>query len=241
MKKRYQVSNTMLEQTQTKNSEVVQQKVKPLLRGWFHAAAAVGAVALTIALCWQSRGDLPRFYSMLIFGLSMIELYLVSAIYHIIYWTPSRRRIWRALDHANIFILIAGTYTPLCFNVLTGWVRAALLIVIWSLAFIGIVFAVVTLKIHIPRWLNVSLYITMGWVVVLALPAFLSVLPWIAIATFLLGGICYSVGAIIYARRWPDPFPRVLGYHEIFHLLVIAGGIAFAACVWIWALPFPRR
>jgi hemolysin III len=229
----------MAEQTAIKNVEVV-QKVKPLLRGWFHAVAAVGAVIVTIALCWQSRSDLPRFYSMLIFGLSMVELYLVSAIYHIVYWPPAKRRVWRVFDHANIFILIAGTYTPLCFNVLSGWVRTALLIGIWSLAIIGIAFAIVTLKVHIPRWLNATLYIAMGWVAVLAFPAFLAALPGIAVVTLVLGGLCYSVGAVIYARRRPDPFPRILGYHEIFHLLVIAGGAAFAACVWIWALPFPR-
>jgi hemolysin III len=81
----------------------------------------------------------------------------------------------------------------------------------------------------------------MGWVVVLALPAFLAVLPWIAPAMLLLGGVLYTIGAVIYARKKPDPFPRIWGYHEIFHLFVIFGSIAFAACIWLWALPFPRR
>ncbi|HLX40698.1 MAG TPA: hemolysin III family protein, partial [Ktedonobacteraceae bacterium] len=72
-------------------------------------------------------------------------------------------------------------------------------------------------------------------------PAFLAVLPWTAVATLVLGGVLYSFGAVIYARRWPNPFPRILGFHEIFHLFVIAGNVAFAACIWIWALPFPRR
>lgn len=175
---------------------------------------------------------------MLIFGLSMIELYTVSAIYHIITWSAAKRRVLRSIDHANIFILIAGTYTPLCFNVLTGWVRIALLVVIWLLALSGIGISIFAL--NIPRRVTTALYISMGWVVVLALPAFLTILPWTAVATLLLGGVLYTIGAIIYARKKPDPFPIVWGYHEVFHLFVIAGSVAFAACVWIWALPFPR-
>lgn len=217
----------------------VEKITRPLLRGWFHAGAAVGAVALTILLCWLSRGDTPRLISMLIFGLSMIELYTVSATYHIGRWPERTRRVLRSLDHANIFVLIAGTYTPLCFNILDGWLRITILSVIWFLAVLGVAFSVLTLR--LPRWVVASLYIGMGWVVILALPAFLAVLPWTAVATLVLGGLLYTVGAVVYARRWPNPFPRILGFHEIFHLFVIAGSVAFAACIWIWALPFPRR
>ncbi len=213
--------------------------VKPLLRGWFHAVAAVGAVVLTVLLCWQSRGDMPRLISMLVFGLSLLELYTVSATYHIGRWPERTRRVLRSFDHANIFVLIAGTYTPLCFNILDGWLRITILSIIWFLAVLGVAFSVLTLR--MPRRVVASLYIGMGWVVVLALPAFLAVLPWSAVATLVLGGLLYTIGAVIYARRWPNPFPRILGFHEIFHLFVIAGSVAFAAGIWIWALPFPRR
>lgn len=228
------------EHTKNTSNEII-QKVKPLLRGWFHAGAGFAAILITGILCWLSRDDGPRLLSMLIFGLSMVEMYTVSAVYHIITWSPQRRRIWRTVDHANIFVLIAGTYTPLCFNVLEGWVRITLLITIWLLAALGIGFAIFSLKYAAPRWLNASLYVLMGWVVILALPAFLAVLPWTAIATLLLGGILYTIGAIFYAWKRPNPWPRVFGYHEIFHLLVIAGSSAFVVCVWIWALPFPRH
>lgn len=211
---------------------------KPLLRGWSHALAAVGAVALTIALCALSRRDSPRLLSMLIYGLSMIELYTVSALYHVGRWSLSARRRLRALDHSNIFVLIAGTYTPLCFNVLSGWVRVALLVTIWTLAAAGIVVALFATR--IPRWVNTGLYIGMGWVALFALPAFWSRLPWVFVATLLLGGILYTIGAVIYAQRRPNPFPRIFGFHEVFHLFVIAGSIAFAAAIWVWALPFPR-
>ncbi len=230
----------MIQEQQKKETTEIIQKVKPLLRGWFHAGAALAAIIITGILCWLSRSDGPRLLSMLIFGLSMIEMYTVSAVYHIKTWSPGPRRVWRTVDHANIFVLIAGTYTPLCFNVLDGWLRVTLLITVWLLAVLGVGFAISSLKYATPRWLNASLYVIMGWVVVLALPAFLSVLPWTAIATLLLGGVLYTIGAVFYALRRPNPWPRVFGYHEIFHILVIAGSAAFVVCVWIWALPFPR-
>src|SRR6266849_8768789 len=219
-------------QQQTRNLETL-RAIKPLLRGWFHAVAAACAVALTVVLCWLSRGDIPKLISMLLFGLSMIELYTISAIYHIGTWSEPRRRLLRALDHANIFVLIAGTYTPLCFNLLSGWLRPTILIIIWSLAAVGIGLATFTL--HTPRWVTALLYVVMGWVVVLALPAFLAVVPWSTVGLLLLGGILYTIGAIIYALKWPDPLPRVLGFHEVFHLFVIAGSIAFALVIWYWA------
>jgi hemolysin III len=211
---------------------------KPLLRGWFHAIAAVGAVIVTIVLCWMSRSDFPRMISMLIFGMSMIELYAVSSVYHIGNWSAPQRSILRTLDHANIFILIAGTYTPLCCNILSGWFRIAILTLIWLLAFLGVCLSFFTLK--IPRHVLAALYVGMGWVALLAVPSFVTKLPWTALATLALGGVLYTIGAVIYARKRPDPFPRVFGYHEIFHLFVIAGSVAFTACIWIWALPFPR-
>jgi hemolysin III len=208
------------------------------LRGWFHAAAALGAVALTIALCWRSSDDLPRLFSMLIFGLSMIALYTVSAIYNIGHWGGAVGRWLRSLDHANIFLLIAGTYTPICFNVLHGWVRYGLLLTIWLLAVGGVALAVFTVR--VPRWVRTGLYIGMGWVGLLALPALGEALAWEALALLFLGGLFYTVGAVIYGCRRPNPFPRVFGFHEIFHLFVIAGGMAFTASIWFWALPFPR-
>ena len=211
---------------------------KPLMRGWTHGLAAVGAVVLTLALCWQSRNDLPRLISMAIYGLSLCELYTVSALYHIGTWNDARRLKFRALDHANIFLFIAGTYTPLCFNILSGWLRVALLSVIWLLAFTG-VWLMLSQR-HLPRWLGTGLYIGMGWVAIFALPAFLALLPWQAAGLLVLGGLLYTIGGVIYARRWPDPLPRIFGFHEVFHLFTIAAGIAFTAAIWVYALPFPR-
>ena len=211
---------------------------KPLLRGWFHAAAAVAAALFTAVLLAASAADGPRMLSMLVFGLSMIQLYTVSALYHIGRWGDRARRVLRSLDHANIFVLIAGTYTPLCFNVLPGGPRVAGLAAIWLLAGAGVLVSV--FKPDLPRWVLAGLYVVMGWLAVALLPALWSVVSWPPVAVMILGGVLYTMGAVIYARKRPNPFPRVFGFHEIFHLFVIAGNVAFAVVVWVWALPFPR-
>ena len=114
----------------------------------------------------------------------------------------------RALDHANIFVLIAGTYTPLCFNVLEGWPRPTLLTVIWLCAVVGVALATLTLR--APRWLTAALYVGMGWVSVFALPAFVHALSWPPVLVLFGGGVLYTIGAVVYAQRWPNPFPRCL-------------------------------
>lgn len=175
---------------------------------------------------------------MLAYGLSMIELYAVSAVYHLRAWQGRGRGIVRALDHANIFILIAGTYTPFCVNVLSGWLGPTVLVLIWTLAAVGVMCSVLTLA--MPRWATVALYLGMGWVAVVPSPSLVRVLPLTAVGLLVGGGLLYTTGAIIYARRWPDPLPSVFGFHELFHLFVVAGSAAFLATIWIWVVPFPR-
>jgi hemolysin III len=216
----------------------VEWAARPLLRGWLHAAAGVGALVLAVALAWQSRFDPLRLVTFLIFCVSMMELYAVSAVYHIGAWRPRTKRVLRALDHANIFVLIAATYTPLCFNVLSGWTRGILLTAVWLLALAGIV--VTLLLPGLPRRFATGLYVGMGWVALLALPALAAALSWAAIGVLLLGGVLYTIGGVVYARRRPDPFPRVFGFHEVFHLFVVAGSVAFAVIMCVWVLPFPR-
>jgi len=211
---------------------------KPLLRGWFHAGAGVASVIITIIFCAITAHDPPKLVSLLIFGLTMVELYTVSAVYHIGRWSEQPRKVLRSIDHANIFLLIAGTYTPLCFNLLHGWFRVALLVGIWSLAAIGLGLAVYTT--HLPRWLSPLLYVLMGWTALLAMPAFAAATSWALILLLLTGGILYSVGALIYGRRWPNPSPRIFGFHEIFHIFVIAGSIVFVIVMFIWVIPFMR-
>jgi hemolysin III len=168
----------------------------------------------------------------------MAATFAVSATYHLGNWRPGWRRVLRTLDHASIFVLIAGTFTPVAFNVLAGWERPAVLIGIWMLAAAGVMLSFWMLR--LPRWATVALYVAMGWTALVPAASVVRALPPPAIATLVLGGLCYTVGALVFARRWPDPVPHVFGFHEVFHLLVIGGAAAFAGAIWIWVMPFPR-
>src|SRR5260370_18179686 len=167
----------------------VETAARPLLRGWLHAAAGVGALVLAVALAWHSRFDPPRLVTFLIFCVSMMELYGISAMYHIGAWRPRTKRVLRALDHANIFVLIAATYTPLCFNVLSGWTRGILLTAVWLLALAGIV--VPLLLPGLPRRFATGLDVGMGLAAFLALPALAAATSWSAVGVCLLRGDLY--------------------------------------------------
>jgi hemolysin III len=210
------------------------QRSRPLLRGWIHAAAAIAAVVITALFVVASRGQTMR-VSLLIFGLTMVILFTVSAVYHIIDWEPEIRSRLRKVDHANIFLLIAGTYTAVCVNMLTGSLRLNVLLAVWIAGIVG----ALTSWIRIPRARVVSafLYIAMGWIAVVLFPTMIRHLPLAAFAVLLSGGLFYTAGAIIYAARWPDPLPRHFGYHELFHLLTVAGCGSFVAVIWLWVIP----
>lgn len=208
---------------------------KPLLRGWLHAAAACVAALLIVVIIRQTWGHAPRTLALLIFAGSSFELYSVSAIFHIWPWRAPRYYLLRTLDHCSIFVAIAGSYTPLGLALLDGWLRTLLLSAVWLLAVFGIL--VKMFHPHMSRWLSTSLYVGLGWVVALALPAFWTRLPGTAVALLALGGLFYTIGAMVYAWRQPDPFPRVFGFHELFHLLVIAGAVAIGAVICLWIAP----
>ncbi len=207
-------------------------EIKPLLRGWSHALAAVAATVFSILLCLRGRSDLARFSAVAVFSLSTIGLYGVSALYHIGTWPLRVRRRLRMLDHANIYLQIAGTYTPFCVIVLSGWLRLAMLGAIWLSALAGI--AAASRLIRSSAWIKVAVYLGMGWVSVVVSPVLWRELSWTGCSFLALGGVLYSLGACVYAWRRPNPFPRVFGYHEVFHLLVIAGWSIFAWLIWVW-------
>jgi hemolysin III len=198
---------------------------KPLLRGVSHEIAAGVALAGLVALVLLAPGPRAR-VGALVYGLSLVALFSVSALYHRPTWSP-RARLWmRRLDHSAIFLLIAGTFTPLC--LLLGDARArAMLAVVWAGAGLGVLRALVWPK--APRVVATALYLLLGWAVVPLIPAMYRALGGVSLALLAAGGVLYSVGAVIYATRRPDPFPRVFGYHEVFHALVIAAaGLHFA-------------
>src|ERR1700751_703403 len=205
---------------------------RPRLRGVLHQWAFV--VSLVAGLClvlWAE--SLRARVAMAVYALSVAALFGTSALYHRVDWrTIGARRWMRRLDHTMIFVLIAGSYTPFGLLVLHGTVAAAMLITAWSAALAGAVFKLIW--IDVPGWLGAATYISIGWIAVIALPDLLDRLGIGAVAMLMLGGILYSVGGVIYARKRPDPLPRVFGYHELFHLLVIAAAALQYAVVAFW-------
>jgi hemolysin III len=211
---------------------------RPLLRGWSHGLAALASVAGLVALVLVTRNDPAKLVSMVIYGTGLVLLFGVSGTYHIFNWPPRIKDWLRRADHATIFVFIAATYTPLVFNVLDGWLRIAALIAIWGCAAAGVAGAAPFLR--IPRRLLAALYLAMGWLAVVTLVPLTAALGWVAALLIALGGLQYTLGAAAYAFKKPRLWPRVFGYHELFHVAVITASITFYVIVMHYAVPFHR-
>ncbi len=192
---------------------------RPLLRGWMHLVCfvlAVPAAVLVIALAASARARLGA----AVYGTGMVALFGVSAAYHRGPWSPTWRRRMQQLDHATIFVMIAGSYTPVCLLVLEGWLAVAMLAVAWTGAGLGAALALRTG--NRSQVLHNALYIVLGWIAVATLPQMVHNLSLVEVTLVAVGGLLFTVGAIALALRWPDPFPRVFGYHEVWHTFVVA-------------------
>ena len=211
---------------------------KPLLRGWSHGVAAFIAVAGLVSLIVITRHDPAKLASMVVYGIGLVLLFGVSATYHMFNWPPRAKDWLRRADHATIFVFIAASYTPLVFNILGGWWRIGVLVAIWVMAVAGVVGAAPFLR--IPRVALASLYLAMGWLAVVALVPLTAALGWVAALLMALGGLQYSLGAAAYAFRRPRLWPRVFGYHELFHLAVISASVTFYVVVVYYAVPYHR-
>jgi hemolysin III len=196
---------------------------RPLLRGVFHQWAFVASIAAGVVLVVLADGALATVSSW-VYAAALAAMFGASALYHRYPWKSAARRLWaRRLDHSMIFVFIAGTYTPfalLCFEGAVGW---PILAVVWTGAMLGLALELVW--IDSPRWLSAFAYLAVGWVGVLAVPQMFSGIGIAGTVLVIVGGGLYSLGALIYALRWPNPFPRVIGFHEIFHLLVVAAAV----------------
>jgi len=206
---------------------------RPLLRGVSHLGAAVAATA---GAAWLLLiADSPSTYvGGAVFAASLILLYGISGSYHGISWTPALRRILRRLDHAMIFVLIGGTYTPLCLAISLAW-GIPILSVVWAIAGAGVLLRLVWLG--GPRWLSVALYLTLGWAGLVATSEIVREFAVAPLTMLALGGVLYTLGAVVYAAGRPNPWPRVFGYHEVFHLLVIAGSAVHYSLIAAFVLP----
>lgn len=202
---------------------------KPLLRGWPHAGAAALAGTLTALLLLRDWGRLGHLLPLLVYGVAMVELYTASALFHLGAWRPRRWHVLRMVDHSSIFVAIAATDTALCLSLLAGGWRDALLVGIWLLALAGIVLKICMPQ--LPRSLSTVIYIGLGWAILPALPALWAASTSQEHSLLLLGAFLYMLGAIVYWRRLPNPLPNIFGYHELFHVLTIAGSIVIATVV----------
>lgn len=201
-----------------KNKTTEKPLVKPLLRGHFHQAAFFYALGAWTVLLTRTQSSI-QLVSVLLYGLGILGLLGVSALYHRIHWQPKSRAWMRRLDHSAIFLLIAGTFTPICLLGLSGESGIKLLTIVWIVGFLGILQSL--FWINAPKWLSAILYVAMGWLAGPYITEFKSSLGITNVILLMTGGVIYTLGAVIYAIKKPNPFPRVFGYHEIFHILVI--------------------
>ncbi|HVB26781.1 MAG TPA: hemolysin III family protein [Mycobacteriales bacterium] len=195
------------------------EEAKPRLRGLLHAIMVPAALACGAVLVALARPGRAR-VGCAVYAFSSLLLFAVSAAYHRGQWSP---RVWltlRRLDHANIFLLIAGTYTPLCLIVLQPPTSTIVLVVVWAGAFAGTVFSLAWPG--APRWLIVPLYAVLGWAAVFVLPQLLGHGGVAVFVLVVVGGLCYTVGALAYAARRPNPVPGWFGFHEVFHSFTVA-------------------
>jgi hemolysin III len=205
--------------------------MRGLLHGVAAAAASVGAVLLALRAF-----ERPHVVAGLIFGLSLAAMFTISSLYHSVEWAERRKAFMQRLDHSMIFLVVAATFTPFGLVVLDGWLRAVLLSVVWALAIVGIV-----LKFSLPRvktGLSVGIQHSMGWLSLAAMPLIWQRVGPGAVLLVFAGGICYTVGTVIFAIKRPRLFPRVFSYHELFHVLVVAGStLHFLAVLW-YVMPY---
>jgi hemolysin III len=198
--------------------------VRPRLRGVFHEwafFAAVAAGAMLVVLADGARATVSSW----VYAVALAAMCGASALYHRFPWKSAAKRVWaRRLDHSMIFVFIAGSYTPFALLRFEGTTQWLVLVMVWSGAALGLVLELVWLD--SPRWLTAAAYLIVGWVGILAVPQIFSAVGIAGAVLLMVGGALYTLGAVIYATKWPNPFPRTLGFHEIFHLLVVAAAAA---------------
>lgn len=194
-------------------------KMQNPVRGFLHGTAAVVSAVGLGFLVWRAWGDGALLAGAIVFGVSLIAMYTVSSLFHSVNWRETVRRWMQRVDHSMIFLLVAGTTTPLAIATLDGWALALVLGFVWGIAAVGI-----TLKLTLRSpvtWLSVTLQLLMGWSAVFWFPTFLETFGWWGAWPVIAGGVAYTVGVVFYATQRPRLFPRVFAAHELFHVLVV--------------------
>ncbi|MEG6520514.1 PAQR family membrane homeostasis protein TrhA [Desulfotomaculum sp. 1211_IL3151] len=202
-------------------------KLRDPFSGLSHLTGALLSIVALILLVYNAvqYGKTIHVVSFSIFGASLILLYTASALYHLLPLSPKGVLLLRRIDHMMIFVLIAGTYTPVCLIPLRGGWGYSLLVGVWVLAIVGIIIKAFWLE--APRWFSTLIYLTMGWLIIIAFWPLIKTVSTGGIVWMSLGGIFYTVGAIFYGTKWPpNLIPGWFGFHEVFHLFVMAGSFS---------------
>jgi hemolysin III len=208
--------------------------VKPRLRGVSHEYAFFVSLGCGVALILAATDAKSRLAASIYAG-AVSALLGTSALYHRVTWRPRARRWMRRLDHSMIFVLIAGTYTPVALLALHGSLSRTILIVVWAGALGGVIFKLVW--IDAPKWVFALVYLALGWVSVAIFGELPAAIGWLGVAGLAGGGLLYTLGAIVYASGWPNPSPKVFGYHEVFHAMVLAAAAMHYAVIAFAVLP----
>ena len=203
------------------------------LTHFFTAVAAVGGLVAMLIIGWGNPG---KEISLAVYGVSVILLFAASATYHMVNGNPKVVETLRKFDHSAIYLLIAGTYTPICFNMFHGFFQWGLLVIIWSLALIGIGVKIFIIK--APRWVTAGVYIVMGWLCIIAINQMLTLLPTGALIWLLVGGVIYTLGALVYITKVFNFFPGKFGFHEVWHIFVILAALAHFIAILVYVAPF---
>jgi hemolysin III len=209
--------------------------VKAPVNAATHILACLAAVAGLVFLIARAIGDGPKLAVLTVYGISLVTMFGASAVYHAVTRWPRLTALLRRIDHASIFLMIAGSYTPVLFFGLAGIWRSAMLIAIWTVTAAGLVLAI--RFIDAPRWLSTALYVALGWLAVIPSAKLVAALPLGAIELIALGGLLYTIGAVVYAAKRPNLVPNRFGFHELFHLFVVAAAASHYAAVAAFLAP----
>jgi hemolysin III len=210
-----------MEETSLGGSTPMRAMLREPVNSLTHLIAA-GAAAIGVALLiYLAQDDMRRVVSLTVYGMTLILMFTASGVYHTLRLGPRGMLFLRKLDHSAIYLLIAGTYTPICLHYFTGFWQWGMVAIVWALALIGI--TVKLFVIDAPRWISTGAYLLMGWLSLIGVKEIVTRLPAAALIWLALGGLFFSVGAIIYALKKPNPWPHVFGFHEIWHIFVILG------------------
>lgn len=211
------------------NSSSLGKRLREPVSGLTHLGGAIAAFIGQIVLLVLASSGLEKLVSTLVYGLSLVGLFSASAAYHLVNAGPKVTAVLRKLDHSAIYLLIAGTYTPFCVNAFSGFYRWGLLAIVWGIAIAGIV--VKLFYMGAPRWLSAVIYVSMGWLCLMAAGEMTTALTPFALGWLIAGGVIYTLGAVVYAAKMFNFVPGKFGFHEVWHIFVLLGALAHFVAV----------